>query len=1102
MAGNPLHTVLNHLRRLHQGTDAAQRSDRELLHAFAANNDQDAFAAVVTRHAPLVWGVCRRILGHHQDAEDAFQATFLVLARRAGSVRWQASVGSWLHTVAQRLAVRARKQAEKRRIQERAASRTPPGDASLRELAAVVDEELRRLPAKYREPLLLHYLEGVTAEAAARQLGLSRTMFYNRLAYGRELLRARLGRQGLSLAAPLLAAALTPEAEGASRTLIQATVRAVMGSASERVAALAAEALGATAMMKLKIGLALGLLLGVAAGGVAMLVPRAPRNPIPQAERSAEPPKAEDKATVRVDRYGDPLPPGALRRLGTRRHRVQSGSVPWQDMPDGKSYLVSHGRWQDNEIRRLDSVTGRVLETWRAPNALTPIGFSPDGEYVLMSTPLVYHTGLDEDARYDWTLTLYDLAKRKAVWEIHEKRKQTDWKPAGSACFSTDGKWIATTDGPDGGSLCLWERATGKELWQRKQDRQPFKPLGFTEGGKALVVRGCEDNAVYLFDCATGKQRRSFPTMPPSRASWFGLAPDGSTVLCGTYGPSVRLWDTAAGKEKPALEGHKQWVWCFAFSPDGKTIVTGGNDPFVLVRAWPSGKVIRTIDLDRTEIKRMTISGDGRRLEVLFWGEKTLRSYDLITGKLLPSPLECHCGGVYGAALAPDGTLLSFSEDSTVRFWDPRTGKAAGRLVVEQDLNGGGFALSHDGRLLATTASAADVIHVRERATGKLIHKLPAERYVGKYLLFSSDGRWLAGADRLAKIIQVWDTTSGRTVLKHDKRSASIAWGVSCTFSPDGRQFAASDDGVVYFWDTTTWKMQGSLKAYAPFGLAYSPDGRTLAAAGVGGIDLFELATGQQCAHIGTSPEGVLVFSPTGRWLAWTSRNRKIAVWNVRRGEQLVAFSGHDDAVTGLVFTADDRALISSSQDSTLLVWDIAGTASKKPRPKDGDLDGAWHLLAGKDSKAAYGAIHTLASSPTAAVELLARHLKPIAPIDAKRIDSCLRDLDSEHFSVREKAQHELEKLGDLAEPALRQKLANKPTLEARRRVQALLERLRGPVTQPELLQALRAVAVLEDIGTSQARRLLEELAKGAPEARLTREARASLRRRIGTDPG
>jgi RNA polymerase sigma factor (sigma-70 family) len=176
MAGIPLHTVLEHFRRLHPAGNEAERSDRELLHSFVTENNQEAFAMVLTRHAPLVWGVCRRILGHQQDAEDAFQATFLTLARRARSTRWRASVSNWLYTVAHRLAVRARQRRQQQRLREQEASQRPPTESSLHDLAAV-DEELRRLPERYRELLLLHYLEGVTAEAAARQLRLRRGTF-------------------------------------------------------------------------------------------------------------------------------------------------------------------------------------------------------------------------------------------------------------------------------------------------------------------------------------------------------------------------------------------------------------------------------------------------------------------------------------------------------------------------------------------------------------------------------------------------------------------------------------------------------------------------------------------------------------------------------------------------------------------------------------------------------------------------------------------------------------------------------------------------------------------------------------------------------------
>jgi hypothetical protein len=145
-----------------------------------------------------------------------------------------------------------------------------------------------------------------------------------------------------------------------------------------------------------------------------------------------------------------------------------------------------------------------------------------------------------------------------------------------------------------------------------------------------------------------------------------------------------------------------------------------------------------------------------------------------------------------------------------------------------------------------------------------------------------------------------------------------------------------------------------------------------------------------------------------------------------------------------------------------------------------------------------------LASSPAEAVALMKGRLRPAQPADAGRLRRLLADLGSDQFTMRARAQAELEALGDLAEPALRQALANKPTLEVRRRVQQALDRLRGPVTRPELRQALRAGAVLEDIGTPAARRLLDELAAGAPAARLTREARAArgrLDRRMPPGP-
>src|SRR5215831_14621878 len=189
--------ILTHLRRL----GVAERGDHELLNAFAAQRDGEAFAALVRRHGRLVLGVCRRVLGDEHDAEDAFQATFLVLVRRARGLGRGGSVGNWLHTVAYHVALRARANAARRREQERSAPARLCADQfaemEWHDLRRVVDEELARLPEKYRAPLVLCHLEGKTNEAAARELGWPAGSLSRRMARGCELLRQALARRGV-----------------------------------------------------------------------------------------------------------------------------------------------------------------------------------------------------------------------------------------------------------------------------------------------------------------------------------------------------------------------------------------------------------------------------------------------------------------------------------------------------------------------------------------------------------------------------------------------------------------------------------------------------------------------------------------------------------------------------------------------------------------------------------------------------------------------------------------------------------------------------------------------------------------------------------------
>jgi RNA polymerase sigma factor (sigma-70 family) len=238
---------------LNGGDSAARKhvpepADAELLKEFAARQDESAFESLVARHGPMVQGVCRRILGDVHEAEDAFQAVFLVLVRKSGSIRKPELLANWLYGVACRIARKARIRAIRKENRERQAGKMPTQDQLLdlewAELKAVLDDELSQMPERYRAPLVLCYLRGQTNAQAAAQLGWPTGSISERLARAREMLRKRLNRRGLTLSAGLLALLLSQKAASAavSPLLIQATVQAGLAYAAKTTAGASASA--------------------------------------------------------------------------------------------------------------------------------------------------------------------------------------------------------------------------------------------------------------------------------------------------------------------------------------------------------------------------------------------------------------------------------------------------------------------------------------------------------------------------------------------------------------------------------------------------------------------------------------------------------------------------------------------------------------------------------------------------------------------------------------------------------------------------------------------------------------------------------------------
>lgn len=252
MPASPLSNYLTHLRSILARQEGAEATDGELLERYLSQSDEYAFETLVHRHGPMVLGVCRRILGNRHDAEDAFQATFLVLVRRAGSIFPRQRVGGWLHGVAYRTALEARRsRARRRRKEALALPRTPPAENAAEDWGPLLDGELNGLPINYRLPLLLCDMEGLTRKEAAHKLGWAEGTVSSRLSRGRALLARRLRRQGIGLAAAASAALV----EGAATAtvpspLVGSTVKAALLTAAGQTAAARLVAAGAVVLME------------------------------------------------------------------------------------------------------------------------------------------------------------------------------------------------------------------------------------------------------------------------------------------------------------------------------------------------------------------------------------------------------------------------------------------------------------------------------------------------------------------------------------------------------------------------------------------------------------------------------------------------------------------------------------------------------------------------------------------------------------------------------------------------------------------------------------------------------------------------------------
>jgi RNA polymerase sigma factor (sigma-70 family) len=654
-------TIADSLR--HLGLSAPDpRSDGELVGRYVRTRDEGAFAELLRRHGPMVYGVCRRVLRNGPDAADVFQAVFLVLARKAGTIGEPGSVGNWLYGVAVRTANKARvmnaKQARRRRTPPGGLNDYPAADAAVSsdtDTLAVIDAELAALPNHYRAAFVTCVLNGRSRSEAARELGWPEGTVATRVAKARELLAARLIRRGVTLAVGAFAAVAVPTAV-ASDTL--SAVRELLAVGTASAVAPAAQSLSDEVVKTVTTSypkwlVAAGVLaVTLTLGGAVLLAAGTGAQPPVRGPIKAKAPVPQDGP--REWKEGKPI------RFDPDPHGDRISGVTYS--PDGKFIAVAVG----NQVRLLDAATRKQVNehalTAKVPATITSVAFSPKGDWLAVTAKnfvLLYsELGQSPSVSSDRSWKVEGFDPHQVIWF-------TD-KDGGEHLVATNGVEIRHRD-PKGNAQayegwdvfkhqpCVLAAVPGKNGWLMyfDHDKDPRGTADFWLWTPADVKRSRRlTGHIYRQECAA-------------------VSGDGTVIVTGDGARHVVVWDGATLEKKAVVEC-EGGVEAVAITPDGKTTAV-----IEVIRHAPKNALPGGVP-DTANVTTDLI--------VTLYDTAALAKSDKTAPKPLFSwrtdkPLRGGRGGPVSLAFSPDGKALlaAFSDPYT----DPKVEGSMGVRVWE-----------------------------------------------------------------------------------------------------------------------------------------------------------------------------------------------------------------------------------------------------------------------------------------------------------------------------------------------------------------------------------------------------------------------------------
>lgn len=1080
--------------------DAKQQTDRELLERFTAEANQFAFAALVERHGPMVFGVCRRLLTRRQDAEDATQAVFVLLARKAKETSWRPSIANWLFATARKVARTARR-AEARRMkrEERSLHSEIPSTLDTvtgRELLAILDEELDQLSPRYREPLVLCYLEGVSRDEAARRLAVPLATLKSQLERGREKLAKALTARGCGLGSLFLLAAA--EVEASSIRLTDSILASVSGTPPEAVVTLLQGVLMTGILTKTKLLALLGIGTALVGLGLASVhtAPLQKGDAPNRVEKKIDERKVEAEPSRTADGFA--LPVGAIRRFGNRQMRHADGFNATAVSPDGK-LLATRG---ERTIVVWDLATLNAKRVFGEPGTYYHAGdlgcaFTPDSKSIFVSngpspvyesvTKWDLETGEKKFDIQGSHLGAWLISGGKEIALVHvlsiqyydatngrRTRPETKFPTPFQQTVSPSPRGDLIVGFDRQGGFRVVDARGGEEKFSSPNDKSVFAPA-ISPDSKLLVYADRNERRVHAVDLESGKELSSFANPAGDQPGPMRISPDNRTLYLASTTGKLYRWDLKENRALSDLGAHSGWTLThLALSPDGKFLYSTGHNR--LIRRWDltAGK---ELPLPEGYISLATVlpDRDGKRL-LVGDHEKSLDYWDLETGRLLK---RLEWPGNNWLAQSRDGRwLASGATDQVVRILD--TSKGNGKPVIVPLIQSGEkknhfdhvrrVEFSPDAKLLYCNTNEAGIFAL-ETSSGKRVWK---DADAGPHFALDATGSFVV-------------TSIKGNVENHvhlhvlDAKTGERLRGIEVIPLPRPKELGRP------FPSPTS----------APGVMALAPLPRGLLVVSLhadGTMRVFDAAHGQERMRAElpnrlSSP--CVAISPDGRWLAMPQHQRRIVVLEVASGKEVFSMGDHDSGITQLAFTQDGQRLISSADISPIL-WDLRPSAPRGVVSPDE----VWSLLDSDDAKLVYCLQWHLIDNGKMAQEIFQERINPEDwKFDRQRFDRLVKDLDSPRFAAREASQKELSESQKIPLDWLHGAIQHAESEEAKERLRRVLEVRDTPEEWRKLWRVGRCLQVVERIGDEPSRALLRKWATVGGDSFLGGEAKAALDR-------